>query len=35
MGKDTSLGKSSSGYPLLLRSVEGVSQEMTTEEFDT
>lgn len=35
MGKDASLGKSSSGFPLLLRSAEVVSQEVTTEEFDT
>jgi len=35
MGKDDSLGKSSSGLPLLLRSAEGVTQEVTTEESDT
>lgn len=35
MGKDTSLGKSSSVFPLLLRNAEGISQEVTTEEFDT
>lgn len=35
MGKDAGLGKSSSGFLLLLRSAEGVSQEVTTEEFDT
>lgn len=35
MGKDAKLGKSSSGFPLLLCSAEGVSQEVATEEFDT
>lgn len=31
--RETSLGKSSSGFPLLLHRAERVSQEVTTEEF--